>query len=146
VLNVVGVRILKKYDLGGELLKYFEMKSEIHDSNMSYFNEDPSESQLMDQFLSLATDKTKDDGIFYGAYTQYEDRNKISGGSTFSYRLMKIDLSKKTIKEVKLLEPWYYYELRNLLREVNGDTLTLMIRGMDENLYLKRFLLALGGI
>ncbi|MFT5772686.1 MAG: hypothetical protein ACI9ZX_002089, partial [Algoriphagus sp.] len=65
MLNVVGVRILKKYDLGGELLKYFEMKSEIHDSNMSYFNEDPSESQLMDQFLSLATDKTKDDGIFY---------------------------------------------------------------------------------
>jgi len=140
VLNVAGVPILKKYNVDGELVDSVELQSETYDPVMSYFTNDPSESQLMDQFLSLATDKNKDDGIFYAAFTHYEDRNKISGGSTFSFRLMKIDLTKKTIKEVKFLGPWHYYELRNLLREVNGDTLTLMVRGMDENLYLKRFL------
>lgn len=140
VLNVAGVPILKKYNVEGELVEFVELKSKTHEPAMSYFNDDPSESQLMDQFLSLATDKNKDDGIFYAAYTHYEDRNKMSGGNTFSYRLMKIDLVKETIKEGKLLGPWYYYELRNLLREVKGDTLTLMVRGFDENLYLKRFL------
>jgi hypothetical protein len=140
VLNVAGVPILKKYNIDGELLEFFELKSEIHEPVISYFNEDPSESKLMDQFLSLATDKSKDDNIFYAAYTHFNDRNKASGGDTFSYVLMKIDLNSKTIMEKEILGPWHYFELRSLLREVKGDTLSLLVRGMDENLYLKRFL------
>jgi len=140
VVNPVGVSILKEFNLDGELLNFYEFESEYFDPTLYYFEGSPFDSPLLDQFLSLATDSNSKERIFYLAYTHFKNRDQILGQETFRFMLMKIDLEENTIKEAELLGFWHYNELRSLLREVNGDTLTLMVRGFDENLYLKRFL------
>jgi hypothetical protein len=139
IINSVGVPVLKKYDLDGNLVDFLEIKSQIFDPTLSYFKSDPWDSELMDQIIILATDESKDDGIFYLAYTHFKDRDRDSGGETFQYMILKIDTKAMTIKEAELAGPWHYFELRSLLPQVKDDTLSLLIRGFDENLYLKRF-------
>jgi hypothetical protein len=140
VVNPVGIPILKEYSLDGELLNFYEFESEYFDPTIYFFESSPFDSPLLDQFLSLSTDSNSDDKVFYLAYAHFNNRDPLLGENSFRLMLIKIDLNSKTIKEKEILGPWHYFELRSLLREVKGDTLSLLVRGMDENLYLKRFL------
>lgn len=140
VLNPVGIPILKEFSLDGELLNFYNFESEYFDPTIYFFENSPFDSPLLDQFLSLATDSNSDDKVFYTAYAHFNNRDPLSGENSFRLMLMKIDLNSMIIKEKEILGPWHYFELRSLLQEVNGDTLSLLVRGIDENLYLKRFL------
>lgn len=140
IINSVGVPILKRFDLEGNLKEFYELKSNYFDPTLFYFIESPFDSSPMDQIISLASDQSKPDLIFYLAYVHFKEKEKDDLERNFQLMLMKVDLENHIIKESELVGPWYYLELRTLIPNVNNDTLSFLVRGKDENLYLKRFL------
>ncbi|MFC3417128.1 hypothetical protein [Algoriphagus hitonicola] len=138
IINSVGIPILKEYSLDGDLLNFYELESEFFNPELNYFQNSPFDSSPMNQILTLATDRNKNDGIFYLSYVNFSEENPEKPEDFFRLMIMKVDLKNRVIKESELVGPWHYYELRTLIPQVNQDTLSILIRGTDENLYLKK--------
>lgn len=139
LLNGAGVPILKEFDLQGKLLREIEIKSEFFNPTIGYYGEDPFDSPPTDQFTNLAADLNSEKDIFYVTYFRFLSREQEDILTSNRYMLMKIDLDRKVISETELLGAEYISNIHELLPIVQGDTLQLLVREQDENLYLKRF-------
>ncbi|SIS80789.1 hypothetical protein [Belliella pelovolcani] len=140
ILNVAGVPILKEYLLNGDLDGVYKLESEHHDPEIGYYTNDPFSAPLTDQFNGLASDQNSSEKIFYATYSSFDTRDREYGLGTYKWMLMKIDLENMTIKEKELAGSWHLNELRKLIPQVKGDTVSILIREKDENLYLKRLI------
>ncbi|MFN3802699.1 hypothetical protein [Belliella pelovolcani] len=140
ILNVAGVPILKEYLLNGDLNGVYKLESEHHDPEIGYYTNDPFSASLTDQFNGLASDQNSSEKIFYATYSSFDTRDREYGLGTYKWMLMKIDLENMTIKEKELAGSWHLNELRKLIPQVKGDTVSFLIREKDENLYLKRLI------
>lgn len=138
--NSVGYPVLKEFTERGGLVDSVKVPSDHFDSNLSYFVENWWEADPMDEILCISTDSNKEDFIFYFTYMHFKSKELEDKASSFRLMLLKADLKSKTIKETELLGPWHYTELRAVIPQVKNDTLSLLVRGFDENLYLKHFL------
>ncbi|MCH7397630.1 hypothetical protein MM236_06500 [Belliella sp. DSM 107340] len=140
ILNVAGVPILKEYLLNGDLNGVYKLESEHHDPEIGYYINDPFSAPLTDQFNGLASDQNSSKKVFYASYSSFDTRDREFGLGTYKWMLMKIDLENMTIKETEIGGAWHLNEVRNLIPQVKGDTVTILIREKDENLYLKRLI------
>lgn len=138
--NSAGNPVLKEFTESGGLVDSIKIPSNHFDSKLSYFVDNWWEADPMDQILCISTDSNKEDSIFYFTYMHFKSKELDDKASSFRLMLLKADLKSKTIKEAELLGPWHYTELRAMIPQVKNDTLSLLVRGFDENLYLKRFL------
>lgn len=138
--NSVGYPVLKEFTERGGLVDSIKIPSDHFDSKLSYFVDNWWETDSMDEILCISTDSNKEDSIFYFTYMHFESEELENKASSFRLMLLKADLKSKTIKETELLGPWHYTELRAMIPQVKNDTLSLLVRGFDENLYLKHFL------
>jgi hypothetical protein len=139
LLNGAGIPILKEFDLQGKLLREIEIKSEFFNPTIGYYREDPFEAPPTDQFTNIAADLNSDKDIFYVTYFRFLSREQRDALTSYRYMLMKFDLDRKVISETELLGAEYISGIHELLPTVHGDTLQLLVREQDENLYIKRF-------
>ncbi|SFO22384.1 hypothetical protein SAMN04488519_104363 [Algoriphagus ornithinivorans] len=139
IINSVGTPILKEYNLNGDLLNFFELKSNFFNTDLHYFEVSPFDAKPMNQIIAIASNSSNNDRIFYLSYVHFINNDLDDPENTFRLMIMKIDLDNKIIKESELVGPWHYFELRSLIPQVKEDTLSILMRGFDENLYLKKF-------
>lgn len=140
ILNVAGEPILKQYNIKGDLVGVFPLISEYFDPEIGYYDSDPFSAPLTDQFNGLASDLTSDKMVFYASYHSFDTQERDYGLKSYKWMLMKIDLEQMTIQETQLADVWHLNEVANLIPQVKGDTITIIIRNQDETLYLKRLL------
>lgn len=140
ILNVAGEPILKQYNIKGDLIGLFPINCKNFDPEIGYYDFDPFSAPLTDQFNGLASDLTSDKMVFYATYHSFDTRDRDYGLGTYRWMLIKIDLEQMIIKETQLAGAWQLNELANLIPQVKGDTLSILIRSQDEILYLKRLL------
>ncbi|MBT0809904.1 hypothetical protein KIH41_01265 [Litoribacter ruber] len=140
ILNVAGVPKLKKYSLSGNLMSLDVLKSKNFDPQIGYFQGDPFSGPLTDQFNGLGSNVLMQDDIIYATFSSFDIRDRKEGLETYQWVLMKIDLKERTIKEHKIAGAWHLSEVRSLIPQVKGDTVSILIRNEDEGLYLKRLL------
>lgn len=140
ILNVAGQPILKEYDLEGGLKDVLPLQSRFFDTEIGYYHLDPFAAPLTDQFCGMATDQNSDKKIFYMVYHDFQTRDREHGLDTYRWMLMKVDFDKNIVKEAPLARLWHLNEVASLIPGNKGDTLFVLMRNMNEELYLKRIL------
>lgn len=139
LVNGAGVPILKEFDFSGNLIEETEIKSNFFKPEIGYYSDDPFEAPLTDQVTNLAADLNSAKNVIYLTYFTFVTRELEDRLTSYRLMLMKIDMDRKVISETELLGAEYIMEIHELLPYVKGDTLHLVVREQDENLYLKRF-------
>jgi hypothetical protein len=140
ILNVAGQPILKEYDLEGGLKDVLPLQSRFFDTEIGYYDLDPFAAPLTDQFCGMATDQNSDKKIFYMVYHDFQTRDRENGIETYRWMLSKVDFERNVIKEAPLAGVWHLNEVANLIPSTKGDTLLILMRNGNEELYLKRLL------
>ncbi|WP_193782431.1 hypothetical protein [Nitritalea halalkaliphila] len=142
ILNVAGLPVLKEYSLAGELQAIHPLSPPSFDTEIGFYQSDPFASPLTDQMNGLALDPADPRDILYASFHSFDTRERSSYGlSTYRWIILRIDLDAKTIQEVPIAGKEHLELSCELIPQVKGDTLHVLMRDQDEALYLKRLVI-----